>query len=87
MTDEEILSKLRNIAQAELELRPEQAERIQMETAIVDGLQLDSLKQVILLTSVEETFQFELTLEDRQSLQGLATVGDLVRFVRSRTAG
>ena len=87
MTDEEILTTLRNIAKAELELRPEQVERIQMATPIVDGLQLDSLKQVILLTSVEERFQFELTLEDRQSLQGLANVGDLVRFVRRRTAG
>lgn len=84
MTDAEILASLRNIAKAELELRADQVERMQMDTSIVEGLQLDSLKQVILLTTIEETFGFEWSLDDRQALQGLTTVGDLVKFIQKK---
>ena len=86
MNDDDILARLRQIARTELELRPDQIERIQMETSIVHGLQLDSLKQVILLTSIEETFGFEMSPDDRQALQELTTVGDLVRLVRARSS-
>jgi acyl carrier protein len=79
-----MLEHLKEVARKELDLLPEQIARIQLDTPIVEGLQLDSLKQVVLITNLEETFGFEFSLEDREEVQGLETVGDLVRLVRRR---
>ena len=81
-SDAEVLEYLKGVALTELELRPEQVANIRPETIIVEGLQLDSLKQVILLANLEENFGFELTLEDRQQLLGLTTVSDLIQFIQ-----
>ena len=86
-TDQDILDYLKTVARTELELTPSQVTGIRPETVIVDGLQLDSLKQVVLLASIEDTFKFELTLEDRQELQAMSTVADLIRFIQSRVSG
>ena len=83
-TDADVLEYLRGVALTELELRPEQVANIHPETVIVEGLQLDSLKQVILLANLEESFGFEMSLEDRQELLGLTTVSDLIRFIQNR---
>jgi len=50
----------------------------------VEGLQLDSLRQVVLVTSIEGQFGFELTHEDRDRLVALRTVGDLIGLIRER---
>ncbi len=86
-TDQDILEHLKTVARTELELTPSQVAAIGPDTVIVEGLQLDSLKQVVLLASIEDTFGFELTLEDRQELQAMSTVADLIRFIQSRVNG
>ena len=84
-TEEDVFEQLKTIARAELELRPESIDAIRLDTPIVEGLQLDSLRQVVLLTNIEETFGFEFSLDDRQQLQSLRTVRDLVRWIQHRT--
>ena len=84
--DNAIFTHLKEVARTELEMRPDQADRISLETPIVEGFELDSLRQVVLLTNLEETYGFELSIEDRERLLELRTVGDLVRFIRQRTA-
>ena len=71
-TAQDILDYLKTVARTELELTPSQVTGIRPETVIVDGLQLDSLKQVDLARQLEDTFEFELTLEDRQELPAMS---------------
>ena len=85
-SEDQILEYLKELARQDLELKSEQVDQLSLESSISDGLQLDSLRQVILLANVEQKFGFELTLEDRQDLAGLNTVSDLVGFIRSRQA-
>jgi acyl carrier protein len=77
----EILLFLKEIALEELELKPEQIEHLDMDTAIVEGLQLDSVMQVVLITQIEEHFGFVFDLEDNDKLE---TVGDLVEMIQER---
>ena len=79
-----ILAHLKTVARTELEMRPEQIDRILADTPIVEGLQLDSLRQVVLLANIEEAYGIELTLQDREQMQELQTIGDLVRFIQRR---
>jgi acyl carrier protein len=85
-SEADVLERLRAVAREELELRPEELPGLGPETLLVEGLQLDSLRQVVLVTSLEEQFGFELTHEDRDRLLGLRTVGDLVALIRDRMA-
>jgi acyl carrier protein len=84
MSDEEVLERLRALARETLEMKPEDLARIGPETPLVEGLQLDSLRQVMLVTSVEERFGFELRPEDNDRLPSLRTVSDLVRLIQER---
>jgi acyl carrier protein len=87
LSDADVLERLKGLASAALELQPEQVARIQLETPLVEGLQLDSLKQVVLMSGIEESFGFEFTPDDADAAQKLETVGDLVSLVRQRAAG
>ena len=87
MTTGDILERLKAIAGEELELDPGRVAAIGPETALVDGLRLDSLNQVILLARLEETFGVVFSLEEREEMLALQTVGDLVRLVQQRVAG
>ena len=87
LTEDQMLEHLKGVARKELDLLPEQIARIQLDTPIVEGLQLDSLQQIVLIANIEATFGFEFSPEDREQLQGLETVGDLVRLVRRRAQG
>ena len=82
LTDEQVLEYLKRLGASELELTPTQIERIRFESTVTEGLQLDSLRQVILLTNIEENFGIEFSLQDRQELLAIATVRDLVRLIR-----
>jgi acyl carrier protein len=84
LIDARLLEHLKALARTELELRPEQIERIDFDTPIVEGLQLDSLKQVVLMANLEATFGFELSAADLGQVRELQTVGDLVRVIRDR---
>jgi acyl carrier protein len=55
-----------------------------MQTSLVDGLTLDSLKQVILMADIEESFGFQFSPDDLEHVRELETVADLVAFVRHR---
>jgi acyl carrier protein len=59
-------------------------DRITTDTRIVEGLQLDSLRQVVLVTGVEERFGFEFEPEELMALGSGGTVGDLVRMIQRR---
>jgi acyl carrier protein len=85
LSDSHLLAHLKVLAGTELELEAEQIARIELDTPIVEGLQLDSLKQVVLIASLEETYGFELSPQDLEQLQALQTVGDLVRMIRQRS--
>ena len=78
---EEILAYLKEIAEEELEVAEEQISRIALDTQIVEGLQLDSVSQVVLITNIEEKYGFLFDLEDREKIQ---TVQDLVEMILAR---
>jgi acyl carrier protein len=86
-SEDDVLDRLRAVAREELELKPEDLPLVTSQTLLVEGLQLDSLRQVVLVTSLEEQFGFELTHEDRDRLLGLRTVGDLIALIRERLGG
>jgi acyl carrier protein len=86
LTDDQLLEHLKVVARTELYLGPDQVDRIGLDTPIVEGLQLDSLKQIMLMANIEQAFGLEFSAQDREQVQHLDTVGDLVRLVRSRVA-
>jgi acyl carrier protein len=73
-----ILSHLKQVAQEQLSMTPGQIEAIRPEARIVDGLELDSLAQVVLMTSIERDFGCTFSPEE---LQGVETVNDLVQLI------
>ncbi len=80
-TEEEILAYLKELAEEELELSEEQIRRLELDTQIVEGLQLDSVSQVVLITNIEEKYGFLFDFEDREKIQ---TVRDLVEMILAR---
>jgi acyl carrier protein len=86
LSEEAVMERLRALALAELEMKPDDVMRVGPETLLVEGLQLDSLRQVVLVTSIEAEFGFELGHEDHERVNALRTVGDLVRLIRERAA-
>jgi acyl carrier protein len=84
LSEQYVLDRLRSLAREELEMKPDEIARVGPDTLLVEGLQLDSLRQVVLVTSIEGQFGFELTHEDRDRLVALRTVGDLIGLIRER---
>jgi acyl carrier protein len=80
---EPIYDRLRAIVTERLDLTPEQIAALRPDLAIVQGLQLDSLAQVTLIAGIEDEFNIELSLEDRQSI---TTIADLIALIRERAA-
>lgn len=78
---EEIVAYLKKTAQEQLNIAPEQLGKIDLEFPIVEGLQLDSLAQVTLISSIEDDFGFVLEPEDREQIH---SVKDLVRMIQER---
>ena len=72
-----ILEHLREIAIEHLEVE----EKVYMETSLVEGLQLDSLTQVVLINEIETAYNFEFELEDQERLH---TIADLVELILER---
>jgi acyl carrier protein len=73
-----ILIHLQQVAREQLNLTPEQIDAIRPQARIADGLELDSLAQVVLMTSIERDFGCTLAPED---LQKVETVGDLAQLI------
>jgi acyl carrier protein len=82
-SQEEILDFLKSIALEELELSEEQIEAMTLETSIVEGLRLDSVDQVVLVTAIEERYDFQFDFEDGKRID---TVKELVEMIRERIA-
>ncbi len=80
-SEEGILAYLKEIAEEELELSEGQIRGITLDTQIVEGLQLDSVSQVVLITAIEEQYGFLFDFEDREKIQ---TVRDLVEMILAR---
>jgi acyl carrier protein len=84
LTDERILEHLKNQVAPELELRPEEIARLSLATPIAEGLQLDSLRQVLLLARLESDYGVTFSLDEIAVFEKIVTVNDLVRLVRER---
>ena len=80
---EQIFERLRAIAAERLVLTPEQVSTFRPDSPVVEGLQLDSLAQVTLIAGIEDEFQIELSLEDRERI---TTIADLVALIQERLA-
>ena len=79
--EEGILEQLKKIAREQLNLTPDQIEAIGPGVPLMDALQLDSLAQVVLVTTIEQDFGCAFGLEQWQQL---VTVQDLVKMIASR---
>lgn len=79
-----ILEHLREIAREHLEV--EEDVEINMDTSLVEGLQLDSLTQVVLINELETAYYFEFELEDQEKIQTIADLVDLI-IERRNTEG
>ncbi len=86
-TPEEIMARLREVARDDLELTPDQIAALSPDQSLGDGLALDSLRQVILVTRIEDIYGFEFEPDDQARLAGLRTLGDLVGLVAERAGG
>ena len=82
-SQDEILDFLKSIAREELELTEDEIGQMSLETRIVEGLQLDSVDQVVLVTAIEEHYDFEFDFEDAERV---GTLKDLVQMIQERIA-
>lgn len=58
-------------------------EQVTMESAIIEDLGADSLDIVDLVMTLEEEFDTEIPDED---IEGLKTVGDIVKYIEEKLA-
>lgn len=77
-----ILEQLRELAKDELNLTSEQLAAIDLDAPIIDALQLDSLRSVVLLSGVERLYG---CVFDAMTLQEIRTLRDFVHLI-ARTA-
>jgi acyl carrier protein len=85
LAEDDILAFLLAHAAETLEMTPADLQRIDRNTPIVEGLRLDSLRQVLLVTGVEERFGFVFEPEELERLSS-GTIGDLMRVIQERAA-
>lgn len=83
MSQAEILMKLKQIAEEQLNLTPEQLASIQPDSPVMEALRLDSLATVVLISSVER--EFGLTFEPEE-WQSLTSIKDLVKMIQNGLA-
>jgi len=76
-----ILDHLKEIAQEQLNLTPEQLAAIELDAPVLDALRLDSLAQVVLMAAIEQ--DFGCTFEPEE-LQQIHSVRDLVTLIVGR---
>jgi len=80
-SEDSILVHLKEIAKQQLNLSPDQIAAISPEASLLDALQLDSLAQVVLVTTIEQDFGCAFSLEQWQHIE---TVQDLVHMIAQR---
>ncbi len=89
MSNQEILMKLKIIAQEQLNLTPEQLASIQPDSPVMEALRLDSLATVVLISSVEREFGLTFEPEEWQQLTSIKDLVDMIQgglAARSATA-
>ncbi len=79
--EKSILDHLKEIAQEQLNLTPEQLAAIEPDAPVLDALRLDSLAQVVLMAAIEQ--DFGCTFEPEE-LQQIHSVRDLVTLIVGR---
>lgn len=79
--EKSILDHLKEIAQEQLNLSPEQLAAIKPDAPVLDALRLDSLAQVVLMAAIEQ--DFGCTFEPEE-LQQIHSVRDLVTLIVRR---
>lgn len=82
-SENDVLALLQQIAVEDLDFSPAEAAAVQSATPI-GSLPLDSLRQVVLLARLEDTYGVAFDGDERDALLAVRTVGDLVRAVRDR---
>ena len=83
-SEQDVLAFLETQALDALELPADTVQRLNLETPLVEGLSLDSLRQVVLVTAIEEHFGFEFEAEELTELGAGGTLGDLVLVIQRR---
>ena len=73
-----VIAHLMKIAQEEMNLTPEQLAGFDPDGPIVDNLELDSLRQVVLMSSIERDYG---CMFDPMELQQVQTLRDLVGMI------
>lgn len=73
-----ILEYLKQVALEQLGMTPEQIAAIKADVPLMEALPMDSLNQVILVSTIERDFGRTFEPED---WQGLNTVNDLVNMI------
>lgn len=81
-----VVAHLKQIARDELRLRPDEIDRIDSSTSLIEGLQLDSLTQVVLLSELETRYGIALDMAGQEELERIETVGDLVALITRRVS-
>lgn len=76
MTKEEILKDVQDIAEDELDVKPD---KITMDTNIKEDLDADSLDLFEIMNELEDKYDIELDTDD-----SIKTVGQLVDFVKKQ---
>ncbi len=72
-----VFEKVKAIIAEELNVK---AEKITMESNLVEDLEADSLDAVEIIVRIEEEFNLEV---DDEAAEGVKTVGDLVRCIEA----
>ena len=78
-----ILIHLKQIAEEQLNMTPQQIAAIDPNARILDAMQLDSLAQVVLMAAIERDFGCAL---DPEELQHIETLRDLVALIAQRAS-
>ena len=79
MTMEEIFKTMQDLIAEQFALEPDE---ISMESSFTDDLGADSVDLVELVMAMEE--EFDIGEIDEESLAGLKTVGDCVRYLNGK---
>jgi len=73
-----VFEKVRTILVEQLDVHED---AVNMEASIVDDLEADSLDVVDIVMSLEEEFDVEVSDDD---IEGLKTVGDIVKYIEAK---
>jgi len=81
--EKSILIHLKQIAEEQLNMTPEQIAAINPNARILETMQLDSLAQVVLMAAIERDFGCTL---DPEEVQQIETLRDLVAMIARRVS-